>query len=99
MNIFERGELGLRLLLGLRRELLAQGQLHDRLVVAAPKEGDHAAKKRRGQTEQNPHGATFCTVSRRGTSLNLNAGQGYDRLLGGLETGGEKRRDFATYRH
>jgi hypothetical protein len=51
----ERGELGLPLLLGIRRELLAEGHLHDRLVVSASEEGSRTAKKHRRQIEHSQH--------------------------------------------
>jgi hypothetical protein len=51
----QRCEPRLRSRLGVRRELLAQGQLDDRLLIAASEEGDCTAKKRRRQIEQSLH--------------------------------------------
>ncbi len=45
----ERCEFGLRSRLGVRCELLAQGKLDDRLLVAASEEGESAAKKCRDE--------------------------------------------------
>jgi hypothetical protein len=53
----QRREPGLRSLLGVGRELLAQGKLDDRLRLAPSEEGEDRAKKRRCEIEQSPHGA------------------------------------------
>ena len=51
----ERREPGLRSRLGVGRELLAQGQLDDRLLIAASEEGESTAKKDRREIEQSLH--------------------------------------------
>ena len=51
----ERRELGLRSRLSIRRKLLAQRQLDDRLLTAAPEEGEATAKKCRREIEESLH--------------------------------------------
>jgi hypothetical protein len=58
----QRREPGLRSRLGVRRELLAQGKLGDRLLPATSKEGGSTAKEQRREIEQSPHGARLCAM-------------------------------------
>jgi hypothetical protein len=51
----ERHELGLRLLLGIRCELLAKSQLDENLLVVATEEGEAAAKKSQREIEERLH--------------------------------------------
>ena len=51
----ERRELGLRPRLGVGCELLPQGQLDDRLLIAASEEGENRAKEHRREIEQSLH--------------------------------------------
>ena len=79
------------------RELLAQRQLDDRLLVAASEQCESAAKKCRREIEESPHDARLCAMFRPGTSLNLHEGLEYHRVLDGPRVR-KKPNDFATYR-
>ena len=54
-SAIQRRELGLRVRLGVRRELLAQRKLDDRLLITASEEGEATAKECRPETEQSLH--------------------------------------------
>ena len=51
----ERRELGLPSRLGIRCELLPQGKLDDRLLIAASEEGENRAKEHRREIEESLH--------------------------------------------